>query len=68
MTAHPHIAKADHCFTIKQVDSDSWWILRSDLPRYGRRSSMPRVVFFGNSEAQINAWLDAREEPYFLQQ
>lgn len=67
MTAHQNISRADHCFTIKQVTADSWWILRTDLPRHGHRSSIPRVVFFGNSEAQVKEWLAARTEPHYLQ-
>ncbi|MBV0933174.1 hypothetical protein [Marinobacterium weihaiense] len=68
MTAHQNFAQADHCFTIKQVDDNSWWVLRSDLPRHGRRSILPRVVFFGTSEEQVKSWLDSRSEPFFLQQ
>lgn len=67
MTAHRNIALADHCFTIKQVDDNSWWILRTDLPRHGHRSSIPRIVFFGNSEEQVKNWLASRSEPHFLQ-
>ncbi|MBA4503027.1 hypothetical protein [Marinobacterium marinum] len=68
MTAFRNLAQADHCLTIKQADTNSWWILRTDLPSHGRRSSIPRVVFFGTSEEQAKAWLASRTEPYFLQQ
>ncbi|MBR9827858.1 MAG: hypothetical protein GYB41_04320 [Oceanospirillales bacterium] len=67
MTAYHNLAQADHCFTVKHVAADSWWILRTDLPTHGRRSSIPRVVFFGTSEEQVKAWLSTRTEPHFLQ-
>ncbi len=67
MTAFRNLAQADHSLTVKQVDNNSWWILRTDLPAHGRRSSTPRVVFFGNSEAQVKEWLAARSEPHYLQ-
>jgi hypothetical protein len=67
MTAFRNLAQADHCLTVKQMDSQSWWILRTDLPGHGRRSSTPRVVFFANSEEQVKEWLAARTEPHYLQ-
>ncbi len=66
MTAYQTIPVADHIFTIKRVNADSWWVTRSDITAYGRRSGMPRVVFFATSEAEVNAWLDSREKPFFV--
>ncbi len=68
MTVYNNHVHADHLLTLKQVSASSWWVLRTDLPRHGHRSTTPRVVFFGTTEAQAREWLESREEPFFLQQ
>lgn len=68
MTVYNNHVHANYLLSLKQVSENSWWIMRTDMPQHGTLSSTPRVVFFGNTEAQARKWLEERNEPFFLQQ
>lgn len=66
MTAYQPLCHADHQLTLKKVADNSWWVLRTDLYTFSRRSHQPRVVFFADTEAAARDWLNAREQPFFF--
>lgn len=49
-------------FKVRQIAADSWWVYRYEIVRGGELSRRSRVVFFGQSEADVEAWLGSQRK------
>ncbi|WP_370277683.1 hypothetical protein [Pontibacterium sp.] len=44
------------------MGENSWWVYRYEIGRNGKLSQKSRVVFFGNSRAEADQWIERQKE------
>ncbi len=47
---------------VTQMGENSWWVYRYEIGRNGKLSQKSRVVFFGNSRAEADQWIERQKE------
>jgi len=53
-------------YKIRQAAADSWWVYLHNLGNNGELSITSRVVFFANSRAQVDQWIESKDEFVFV--
>lgn len=53
---------AQYALKVRKIADNSWWVYRYEIGHYGDLEQHARVVFFGRSEAETDAWLQAQSE------
>ena len=67
MNAFRPLAPMHFVHKIREVAENSWWVYRQEIGQMGRLQGMPRVVFFGRSQQQVENWMEKqREEMIFV--
>jgi len=67
MSAFRTFEPVKYVHKIRQMAENSWWVYRQEIGQMGRLQGMPRVVFFGRSQQQVENWMEKqREEMIFV--
>lgn len=53
---------AQYALKVRKIADNSWWVYRYEIGRSGDLGLHSRVVFFGRSEAETEAWLKTQAE------
>lgn len=66
MTKTLSFAPIRNVYKIRQAAADSWWVYLHNLGNNGELSTTSRVVFFANSRAQVDQWIESKDEFVFV--
>lgn len=62
MNAFRPFAPIQFVHKIREVAESSWWVYRHEIGQDGFLKPMPRVVFFGQSRADVDQWIERQQQ------
>jgi len=57
-------ASVSESYRVEQKGPRSWWVICQPLAWDGTPTTTSRVVLFAHSDAEVQAWLAARQQQY----
>lgn len=62
MNAFRPLAPIHFVHKIREVAANSWWVYRHEIGVDGYLKPMPRVVFFGRNQNEVDQWVTQQKE------